>query len=149
MSETLGLNKREDKQARRKRIPLGAQRIKGLVSNQDPAYHYHWINDAPGRLGRAVDGGYEHVKKEGVKVGTTGDKNTNLGSMVSQYAGRDESGQSYDRYLMRIRKEFYEEDQAEKQALNDNVDRSIRAGKFKLGANPQATYVPKDGIKIT
>jgi hypothetical protein len=139
----------KSKQERKKRVPLGAQRIKGVVANQDKAFHYHWINDVPGRIGRALEGGYQLVPKEGVNVGTTGDANTNLGSMVSQYAGRDESGQAYNRYLMRIRNEWYTEDQMQKQSDVDGVDRAIRTGKFKRGANPETSYVPKDGIRIT
>jgi len=119
------------------------------VANADPAYHYHWVNDKPGRLSMALDGGYKHVPREGVSIGTDGTKNSNLGSMVSQYAGRDEAGQPYMRYLMRIRKEWYDEDQKEKQSGVDSVDIAIRAGKFKRGANPESSYVPKDGIKIT
>lgn len=138
----------KSKQERKKRVPLGAQRIKGIVANQDPKFHYHWISDSPGRIGRALDGGYTLVPKEGVDVGTAGDANANLGSMVSQYAGRDESGQPYNRYLMRIRKEWYDEDQASKQAEVDNTDRAIRAGKFKRGASPDKEYIPKDGIKF-
>ena len=134
-------------QDRRKRVPLGAQRIKGIVNNQDPKFHYHWINDVPGRLDMALNGGYNFVAKDGVEVGDTGDKNTNLGSMVSQYAGRNESG-AFNRYLMRIKKEWYDEDQANKAGQIDNVDKAIRAGKFKRGANPETAYVPKNGIKI-
>jgi hypothetical protein len=137
------------KKDRKKRVPLGAQRIKGVVANQDPNYHYHWISDVPGRIGRALEGGYELVPKESVDVGSHNNTNTNLGSMVSQYAGRDESGQAYNRYLMRIRKEWYDDDQCKKQSDVDNVDRAIRAGKFKRGANPETSYVPKNGIKIT
>jgi len=134
---------------RKTRVPLGAQRIKGVVANQEKGYHYHWVNDKPGRLDMALDGGYAFVKREGVEIGTTGNMNTNLGSMVSQYAGHDESGHPFNRYLMRIRNEYYDEDQAKKMFEVDNVDRAIRAGKFKHGANPETSYVPKNGIKIT
>lgn len=136
------------KDERKKRIPLGAQRIKGVVADKDPRYHYHWINDQPGRIVMAIDGGYELVPREGVDVGTTGDKNNNLGSMISQYAGRNESGTPFNRYLMRIRKSWYDEDQKDKQSVADNTDKAIRTGKFKRGANPDSAYVPKNGIKI-
>jgi hypothetical protein len=137
------------KEERKKRIPLGAQRVKGSVRYKDPKFVYRWMNDLPGRLDMALDGGYTFVRKEGVEIGDTGTKNTNLGSMVSQYAGRDESGQAFNRYLMRIKKEWWDEDQRAKSDEIDNVDRAIRAGKFKRGANPESAYVPKDGIKIT
>lgn len=133
----------QDKHNRKQRIPLGAQRIKGAVSEKDPRYHYHWINDQPGRIQMALDGGYELVPKSGVIVNK--DANTNLGSMVSQYAGRNEAGVPFNRYLMRIRKTFYDEDQAAKADLNDEVDKAILAGKFKRNAS---NYVPKSGIKM-
>jgi len=136
------------KAVKKPRIPFGSQRIKGLIPNKDPAYHYHWINDTPGRIEMAIEGGYELVAKAGINVGTDGNQNTELGSAISQHAGRDEAGKPYKRYAMRIRKEFYDEDQAVKQSEVDEVDKAIRAGKFKRGAIAETGYVPESGIKI-
>jgi len=141
--------KNKGQKDRKKRIPVGAQRIKGAVDNLDPRYQYRWVSDTPGRLGRFLDGGYEMVLKDGVTIGSHDDKNSNLGSMVSQYAGRDPAGLAYNRYLMRIRNEFYNEDFETKQALVDETDRAIRAGKFKRGAHAEAEYVPASGITIS
>lgn len=132
---------------RKTRTPFGAQRIQGMIPNMDKRFHYHWINDVPGRLTRALDGGYEFVTKEG--EATTAEQGTDLGSMLSRYAGRDSSGQPYKRYAMRIRNEWYEEDVATKQALVDETDMAMRAGKFKHGAESKNMYVPESGIKFS
>jgi hypothetical protein len=47
---------------------------------------------------------------------------------------------------MKIRQEWYEEDQAELQAKNNRIDGAIRKGKVS-GDNP-AFYVPSGGIKL-
>ena len=47
---------------------------------------------------------------------------------------------------MKIRQEWYEEDQAALQAKNNAIDAAIRKGKI-TGDNP-AMYVPRDGIKL-
>jgi hypothetical protein len=47
---------------------------------------------------------------------------------------------------MKIRQEWYEEDQAALQAKNNAIDAAIRKGKI-MGDNP-VMYVPRDGIKL-
>ena len=49
-------------------------------------------------------------------------------------------------YLMKIRQEWYEEDQAELQAKNNLIDAAVRKGKI-TGENP-SFYTPRDGIKL-
>ena len=48
---------------------------------------------------------------------------------------------------MKIRQEWFEEDQAELQAKNNRIDASIRKGKI-TGENT-SFYTPRDGIKLT
>lgn len=140
--------KTEEKQERKKRVPLGAQRIKGDVSGKDPKYAYRWINDKPGRIKMALEGGYQFVDSKDTVIANS-NYSDDFSSMKSQHGGHDASGRPYKRYLMAIRKELFEEDQAIKQSEVDEVDRAIRAGKFKRGAEPDKNYVPKDGIKIS
>jgi len=47
---------------------------------------------------------------------------------------------------MKIRQEWYEEDQAELQAKNNRIDAAIRKGKI-TGDDP-SFYTPRDGIKL-
>ena len=48
---------------------------------------------------------------------------------------------------MKIRQEWYEEDQAALQEKNNRIDTAIRNGKV-TGENA-GFYVPRDGIKLT
>ena len=51
-------------------------------------------------------------------------------------------------YLMKIRQEWYDEDQAELQSRNDKIDNAIRSGKNVVGEQP-GFYVPQGGIKLS
>jgi hypothetical protein len=49
---------------------------------------------------------------------------------------------------MKIKREFYEEDQAALQSRNDRIDEAIRGGKLTGdGQNTEGFYKPKEGIK--
>jgi hypothetical protein len=43
------------------RKPFGSMSLK-LDYPQRDGFHRHWFNDIPGRIGRAQEAGYEHVK---------------------------------------------------------------------------------------
>ena len=119
---------------RKKRIPFGAPRQKLEVLNQDPNYHYHRFNDnwrkEPDRIRRAMAAGYEKVEGDDpVTVGTNDD------------------GTAIEGVLMRIPKEFYEEDRKAKEAELDRVDQEINRGSFQEKPGDKR-YVPASGIHI-
>jgi hypothetical protein len=122
-----------DKSVRPKRTPLGmANRLtfKGL----NPAYNYRVINDKDGRLQRAIDGGYEFVESTeelgDVRVADA----TKIGSKVSKPVGHGITG-----YLMRIKREWYDEDQSKKQERVDEIERSMKPAKAKEEYGPGLT----------
>ena len=95
---------------RKKRIPVGTARDILAVNNQDPNYVYRWVNDTPGRIQKFKDGGYEVVTAD-VEVGeNTVDRNTKLGSAVTKAVGGVLTA-----VLMRIPREWYNEDQKAKE----------------------------------
>jgi hypothetical protein len=109
----------------RKRIPLG-KRDRISFDNQEDGYHYHIINDKDGRLQKAQDGGYEFVESDkslGDKVVGTAKK---MGKYVSMPVGNNITG-----YLMRIKKEWYDEDQKEKQKVVDASEKAMKPNKAK------------------
>lgn len=127
---------------RRKRVPFSANRKRLQVDKKFPGYVIRWFNDQDDRLQRAEDAGYEYVHKK--EVGQVGDKdisngNTDLNSRVSRVVGRTRDNQSIRAYLMKIREEYWKEDQAEKAKINDRVDEAIRAGKSG-GADVKNSY---------
>ena len=113
-------NKPQTKQ--RKRIPVGGPRNILTVADQDPNYVYRWVNSSlPGRLKRFEEGGYEIVPNAEV---TIGDNVVDKGSMLGSATTRSGGG-AVVLVLMRIPREWYEEDQAAKQAEIDDLEASM------------------------
>lgn len=90
------------------------------VKGKDDNYVYRWVNDERGRVQRMIEAGYDVVQDEDVKVG---DDNvlTTTGNSTSMTVNSVHGTQGI---LMRIRKEFYEEDRA---AQARKIDRSEEA----------------------
>jgi len=99
-----------------------------------PGYHVHWINDYPGRLEQAQEGGYEFVTRTEVRLNDKGPTptDTDLGTRVSMVVGRNEDGSPLRAYAMKIKNEWFDEDQKALAAHNDQIDRSIRAGRQQV-----------------
>ena len=104
------------------RTPISGGRDILAVKDQDPNYVYRWINDTPGRLERFKAAGYEPVTAT-LEVGDKAvDRNSKLGSVITRSVGGVLTA-----VLMRIPKEWYDEDQAAKQAQIDESDKALRA----------------------
>lgn len=123
--------KEEGRGERKRRSAFNGTRQKLSVNKSIPGYHLHIFNDTKdGRIQQALDSGYEFVSPEevgGVSSNVV-DRNTDLGDKVRYLVGTDTDGPMYA-YLMKIKQEWYEEDQAEIQARNDRTDAAIRGGK--------------------
>jgi hypothetical protein len=132
-----------DRNLRKKRKPFGIPRSKLGVDIPEEdlnKYHYHWINDVGGRLSEAQNGDYEFVSSKELGLG---DRESKIKVLV----GTNEDGSPMYAYLMRINKEWYDEDQQELQKLNDRIDEQIRKG--KLNETPgDNRYIPQGGISI-
>ena len=79
-----------------------------LPKHNRPGFVAHIFNDVPGNIERAKERGYTHVMKDGSPVQLVVDR-------TSGTIG----------FLMEIPKEFYDEDFADKQAVNDATDMAI------------------------
>ena len=140
----------EDGAPRRlKKGVFNGTRGKLVVDGEIPGYHLHIINDDRNRLQDATSNGYEFVSPkeiEGVSENVVS-RNGELGSdRVRFLVGSQENGQPMYAYLMKLRQEWYDEDQAELQKKNDMIDNAVRKGTI-TGDNP-AFYVPKGGIQV-
>lgn len=144
-----GINRREDMadnkttetKQRNKRKPFGVPRSKLTVENLDPAFHYRWILDAPGRIAEALDGDYSFVDPIEVNREPNGE------NKVYVRGGSNVDGSEQRQYLMKIPREFFEDDQKLSQTYLDEIDNAIKGGKINqtLGDN---RYVPENGISI-
>lgn len=125
----------QDEQPRRaSRKPFGAMDQK-LAYAQREGFHRHWFNDTPGRVARAIEAGYEHVKDM-------------AGKTVSRVVGTAEGGGPLTAFLMEIPEEWYKQDMAAQQKDIDLKEEAIRRGKFE-SKEGDGRYIPSQGISIT
>ncbi len=105
---------REPEQPRRKRIPLGVPSLK-LGFEQREGYYRYLFNDAKNRLHDAELAGYTYVN----------DTTEGRDQRVSRRVGVHEDGSPMFGFLMEIRQEFHDEDEAGKMAVVDEIDAAI------------------------
>jgi len=103
------------------RIPVGARTIL-TVKGKDPNYEYRIVNDVEDRITQFLDAGYEIVADEAVKVG---DGRVSQGSSIGSQKHLS-VGQGTKAFVMRIKKEFFEEDQEAKQRRVNELESSIK-----------------------
>lgn len=108
------------------RIPVSGRNIL-TVKGKDPAYSYRIVNDEPDRIARFQEGGYELVSDESVKVGDNRVSLPSAEGTVKQMA----VGGGRKAYLMRIKKEWYDEDQKAKQKVVDDLEATTKANAMK------------------
>ena len=150
----------EPTRAERKRVPMSVP-VQKLAAADIPGYHLHWFLNTADRLQRAIEGGYEFVDEREVKinsVGLGGDSaisgNTDMGSRVSVVSGQEigKDGQPTRLVLMKIKQEWWDEDQLLVENRNTKVRDSLLGG--MLGAerdnagDSQHRYVDKDRTAI-
>lgn len=123
-------------QAERKRIPMSVP-VQKLEVPAIEGYHLHWFINSTERIERAVNAGYEFVEARDVKLNNVslgGDSavsgNTDLGSRVSVVSGQEvgKDGQPTRLILMKIRQEWYEEDQKLIDDRNELTAAALRGG---------------------
>lgn len=101
------------------RIPIGTQRR--LNVRQRPGYVRRIVNDTDGNLERYKAAGYTMVADENLQIGDGRSKDsTPLGATRRIHVGRGTYA-----YLMEIREDWYQQDQANKIKKNINNVRNI------------------------
>jgi len=141
---------RLDSGVERKRNIFNGTEGKLTIEHVIEGFHLHIFNDTPGRIANAQAGGYAFVSPD--EVGGTREnvvsRNTDIGDKVRFLVGRSEDGKepAYA-YLMKIKQDWYDEDQNAIQAKVNETDDAIRNG--KATSNTDGFYTPKDGIKMT
>jgi hypothetical protein len=133
------------------RVPFGGIRLKLQLSEPDVLEFKkrgkvpHWFNDDPGRLERALGGGYTFVKPEHATSLGQGalhqdGSDSESGARVSIVVNRSEPVTRA--YLMEISEKFYKQDQAEKEGRNQLVDDALALG-GKGASDVEESYRPK------
>lgn len=109
---------------RRTRLSELQQQILPDTSRLDPAYNYRVVNEGQNGNGIAslLDRGYEIVETSANLVTEEAGKATGLTSQVQIVANKSSGEKGV---LMRIRKEYFAEDQADKQRIVDKAEEML------------------------
>lgn len=114
------------------RIPVSGKRDILTVEGKDPNYKYTWVNDTNGMVQRFKQGGYEVVEHEVIVGQNQADHSNPTSKAVSMNVG-----QGVTAYLMRIPKEWHDEDMKDK---HNRIDRSEADLKRTLNSGKDGTY---------
>lgn len=113
------------------RTPI-SQRNVLTVTGKDPNYEYRIVNDRGDRVTMFEEAGYEIEKADKVRVG---DKRVNKASPEGTLA-QVAVGNGEKAYVMKIQKELYEADQADKRNRIHELEKTITqsvSGENKYG----------------
>lgn len=143
---------RDTPAAERKRIPMSVP-VRKLEVPDIPGYHLHWFRSDAARIQRAQEGGYEFVdageirlNPVGLGADTTHSGNTDMGSRVSVISGESADGVDAERMiLMKIKQEWYDEDQKLVEARNDSVAAALTSGVMTNGPGGSAADAGENG----
>lgn len=114
--------------ARPRRTPLG-KRNRLEVKNKEAGYHYRIVNDIDDNIALLQERGYEIVPD--AKVGAAGDRRVDNPTALGS-SSHISVGQGTKAVVMRIKKEWYDEDVATKMQNVDDTEQTIK--------NPKADY---------
>lgn len=107
---------------RTRRSAINGTRNRLNVRGQEPGYVYRIVNDVDDRIETLKEIGYELVTDKGVTVGDKRIANpTQEGSPIKVSVGN-----GVQAYVMRQKKEWYDEDQASKEAKNAELEQQMK-----------------------
>ncbi len=104
-----------------RRTPIGARNVL-TVQGKEPGYEYRFVNDEGDRVQSFLDNGWETVAAKGVQIGDKrlGAAGTD-GSVAKASVGQGKTG-----VLLRIREDWYKEDQAAKQGYVNKTEEAMK-----------------------
>jgi hypothetical protein len=118
----------EKRLPREKRTPINGTRNILTIRGQEPGYRYRIVNDDGDRIQLLQEQGYELVQDASITVGDRRIANpTKEGSPIQVSVGGGQKG-----FVMRIKDEWYQEDQKAKQKSVDDLDESMKADAKKV-----------------
>lgn len=104
------------------RKPLFQRGPQSISGDKDPNFVYRFVNDTGSRIDQMKQAGYEIVEDDNLIVG-----DARVSDPTSHGSGkRVISKDGTVSYLMRQKKEYYEEDQAAKQQHNDEIEAAMK-----------------------
>ena len=109
------------KAQRPQRTPLANRSVLG-IKGKEPGYVYRIVNDTGDRVASFQEQGYEIVTDSSITIGDRRVGKASADGSPVQVA----VGNGIDGYLMRIKEEYYKEDQAYKEQKLSELEQSMR-----------------------
>lgn len=104
-----------------RRTPVGRRNVL-TVTGKEPGYVYRVVNDVGDNVQRYLNAGYEFVDASKVTIG-----DTRIGAPTATGSNAEaQVGGGTKAFVMRQKDEFYQEDQAAKQALVDKMEAATK-----------------------
>ena len=104
------------------RKPLFQRGPQTISGDKDPNFVYRFVNDTGSRIDQMKQAGYEIVEDDNLIVGDSRVTDANQPGSAKKVISKDGTVS----YLMRQKKEWYDEDQAAKQAHNDEIEEAMK-----------------------
>lgn len=105
-----------------RRTPLGTRNVL-TVSGKEPGYEYRFVNDIGDRVQEFLDNGWEVVEKKDIRIG---DKRLGSASGAEGSVATASVGRGTTAYVLRIREDWYKEDQLAKQQAVDATEAATK-----------------------
>jgi hypothetical protein len=105
-----------------RRTPMGARNVLN-VAGKDSNYEYRVVNDVGDRVAEMQERGYEIDSDNKIKVGDRRVANPTASGTPNQVS----VGGGTKAFVMRIKKEWYDDDQKEKMKQVDATEQTIRS----------------------
>ena len=109
------------KAQRTQRTPLANRSVLG-IKGKEPGYVYRIVNDTGDRVASFQERGYEIITDSSITIGDRRVGKASADGSPVQVA----VGNGIDGYLMRIKEEYYKEDQAYKEQKLSELEQSMR-----------------------
>ena len=104
------------------RKPLFQRGPQSISGDKDPNFVYRFVNDTGSRIDQMKQAGYEIVEDDSLIVGDARVSDPTAQGSAKRVISKDGTVS----YLMRQKKEWYDEDQAVKQKHNDEIEQSMK-----------------------
>ncbi len=150
LTQTTPITGNEHRPAKRKRIPVDTPH-NPLQYPERAGYHRHIFNDKPGRLERALRGGYQFVTKDQMPdyIERPLSQKEEVDSRVSWMVGQEDNGTPIRGYLMELPEEDYQADQAAREAQTLTVlKQTLRQDQSKEKPGGDELYPTGPGVKF-
>lgn len=129
---------------RPRRNLFNGQNQRLVLDGEIPGYRLYWFNDRPGRIEQAIESGYEFVKKDEVRLSASRlplEANAAMGDRIETITTNDATAGFQRSVLMKIREEFFAEDQNQMQEeINRKERQAVRSGGY---GTVEGSYVPE------